>query len=499
MLGGIVDPELAERLPGRHDVALGPVRLTLEVELAELHDHDAVVGQVIQGLLDHLDGVEVALRQDERPRRGGVVGGIAVRRHVPHEVVAVRAAGQERTTVGLVDRDVRNLVEMPGEVGVLVLEQADGHRVELDALDLLAAEVQRRQDLVAAGRPDDQGVVVVATEQAEGDGAGLRLVALERRRVAVVLVDAGTVRTVVRQDLRVGGRPDDVDTEDRTPLTELRCHLGLRRLGRDVGERPVRDHDDQERDGDRAGETARDRPDPLARHEPGKREHQGGEHHHRRWPERADERDGHDAAEAGADEVGEVERSHAFGRATQDHRDDHAQRDERGEQHEADEPEDRQVLERRGRAVVPDLHRVDRDLGHDEIADGHADRSRQAAHRQDPLGRCVTQPLRHRDEHTTRADAEECQPQHQVGVVVPELVGDDAGVADLQQQPREADEEDDSELSLAAASRSRHVGKRSGGGGQPAYRCWASRISLRAESAPSQRPISDSLPGSSAL
>ena len=44
----VLDAELLQRLARGHDVAAGPVRRSLEVELAELHHHDAVVGEVLQ-------------------------------------------------------------------------------------------------------------------------------------------------------------------------------------------------------------------------------------------------------------------------------------------------------------------------------------------------------------------------------------------------------------------------------------------------------------------
>ena len=45
---------------------------------------------------------------------------------------------------------------MAGEVGEVVGEQRDGHRVQLDRFDVGRAEVQRREDLLAARGPDDE-------------------------------------------------------------------------------------------------------------------------------------------------------------------------------------------------------------------------------------------------------------------------------------------------------------------------------------------------------
>ena len=65
--GSLMPSSLNAALRG-HDVAGGAVRPVREVELAELGHHDAVVAEVLQALLDHLDRVEVALREHERPR-----------------------------------------------------------------------------------------------------------------------------------------------------------------------------------------------------------------------------------------------------------------------------------------------------------------------------------------------------------------------------------------------------------------------------------------------
>jgi hypothetical protein len=63
------------------------------------------------------------------------------------------------------------VAEVPAVVGEMVGEQRECHRVELDGIDVVRAEVAGGQDLVAGRRPDDQHAVRGQTEGAEGNGA----------------------------------------------------------------------------------------------------------------------------------------------------------------------------------------------------------------------------------------------------------------------------------------------------------------------------------------
>ena len=136
----VLDAELLERLARGDHVAARAVRRLLEVELAELHGHDAVVGQVLERLLDHLRRVEVALGEHERAGRRRVVRRVAVGRDVPDEVVVVVAAREVRAAVALVEVDLGPVGEVAGVVGELVGEQVDGHRVQLDGVDVRRAK-----------------------------------------------------------------------------------------------------------------------------------------------------------------------------------------------------------------------------------------------------------------------------------------------------------------------------------------------------------------------
>ena len=170
----VLDPHFGERLARGHHVTARPVRRVAVVQLAELHDHHAAVGEVLETLLDHLRRVEVALRQHERARGRRVVRGIAVGRHEPHEVVLVVRAGQVRTTVALVDVHARLVRQVARVLLVAIAHEIHGDRVQLDAVDLLRLVVQRRDDLVPAGRADDERVVGRARRARRTGGNGDR-------------------------------------------------------------------------------------------------------------------------------------------------------------------------------------------------------------------------------------------------------------------------------------------------------------------------------------
>ena len=121
----------------------------LKSQLAELDDDDSVVSEVLERLLDHLSRVEVALGQHEGAQRGRVVGGVAVGRREPHEVVVRVVTGEVGPAIALVQLHLGPLGQVPGVVREAVLQQRDGHGVELDGLDVTGSEVQRGQDLVA--------------------------------------------------------------------------------------------------------------------------------------------------------------------------------------------------------------------------------------------------------------------------------------------------------------------------------------------------------------
>ena len=123
-----------------------------EVQLAELDDHDAVVGEMFR-LLDHLLRVEVALRQHERARRSRVRGGVAVGRDVPDEVVLGATAREVGASVTLVQVYIGPLAQIARVVGEVIREERRRDRVELDGLDIRRVIRERRQDLLLPADP----------------------------------------------------------------------------------------------------------------------------------------------------------------------------------------------------------------------------------------------------------------------------------------------------------------------------------------------------------
>ena len=110
--------------------------------------------QVVEELLEGLDGVDVVLGQRERARRRGGPG--VDQRGLDRPVRLARAAD---VAAPLVDHHLhaRVAVEVAGEVGVAALDDVvDDDRVDLDPDHPGHAVVQRRDDVGAAARADDQ-------------------------------------------------------------------------------------------------------------------------------------------------------------------------------------------------------------------------------------------------------------------------------------------------------------------------------------------------------
>ena len=215
---------------------------------------------------------------------------------------------------------------------------------------------------------------------------------------------------------------------------------GLRGLRANVGHRQAGGAHEQ-RDRHRTTEHAQHHA-ARRRHQADDGEDERRQHHHLGRSERHDQRDRQQTAEPGADEIGEVQAPDPVPTAAEDRRDDDPETDERREQREAQHAEERDVLERALRAVVPDADGVDRDAGDHEVADADDRGPDDRAPRDERVGRGATQPREDDDEDAPGTDAQQGEPEHQVDVVVVQLERDDAGVADLEQQPGEAHEED---------------------------------------------------------
>ncbi len=119
-------------------------------------------------------------------------------------------AGHVGPTVCVDVRDVRVLRKMTVEVGEGRRDVANRHRVEFDGVDVLGVVVERGQDLVSTGRPDDgllsrrlpedperQGarVVGVVVPRQEGPGAVPPIDRRSEDPVVVEVVDVGMARS----------------------------------------------------------------------------------------------------------------------------------------------------------------------------------------------------------------------------------------------------------------------------------------------------------------
>ena len=249
-------------------------------------------------------------------------------------------------------------------------------------------------------------------------------------------------RAAVRAD---GARQfPDVDAEDGAPRGEDRrvlVEVGLAGVGALLGKDRRRHGGDREQHGEQARERHEPRTPPHRDSQPGRGEDETGEHDRGRRTDRAEQPHDDEARQRRTREVGEVEAADLIGLAAEQRGDDHADRDERREQGEAHDEQQDEVPDRRA-VVLPDRQRVDPDQRDQEVAGSDADRSEHQRPQHDRVGARAPQAGRDRDDHATRADAEEREPDDQVRVVVEELERDDARVGDLEQQPGHADEED---------------------------------------------------------
>ncbi len=220
-----------------------------------------------------------------------------------------------------------------------------------------ASEVQRGQDLVAAGGADDEHPLRWCAGRREGEQARVAVEAAEGLHVTVEAVDARAVESVVVQHAEVRAHLGHVDAEDRAPRRvhgvvvaeiDLGRVLALAReqRGRDnAGEQHRREH------GRDRGHDPRVVPQSDANGD--ERHDQPGQQDGRGWSDPAEQRDDDRARQPRAEEVGEVQPPDRLGPAPEQRRHDDADGDERGEQREADDDETRDVGERGARCRTP--------------------------------------------------------------------------------------------------------------------------------------------------
>ena len=103
--------------------------------------------------LERLDGVGEALVQADRARGRG---GKRVEQRYLDQIVALIARGDEAARLADVHPDLGARIQIAGEVGIAVLDQADQLRVELDRIDLAGVVIKREQRVGAAAGAEDQ-------------------------------------------------------------------------------------------------------------------------------------------------------------------------------------------------------------------------------------------------------------------------------------------------------------------------------------------------------
>ena len=209
--------ESAHRTAGSGEIAGGARRTGVETEIAELGDDHALRREMREGLLDHLLGVEVTLREHECSGGRGIVGGVAVRGDEPDDVVEVLRACEEGAAVtphvvdpGIVDDGTGILLE-------LAVEEPDGDGVQFDGVDVLDAVSEGMLDLVAAGGSDDENASRGSTEGVHRQTTAVREEAGTGGRGAVVSPDGRSPEPVVQQD-HVSRELDRVDPEHGAPI-----------------------------------------------------------------------------------------------------------------------------------------------------------------------------------------------------------------------------------------------------------------------------------------
>ena len=283
-------------------------------------------------------------------------------------------------------------------------------------------------------------------------GVGAEVVVGEGRHLAVPAVDGRSDDPVVVQRSDVGPRPYRVHSEDGVPrrvdrLVGLEADLGgietLRgqQVRIDHEGQAARQQHQEQRHRDRSGAS---HDDHRRQQEDGRRQHDGGG-----WPDGVGQVDHQGTGQPGTDQIGEIEAAHRFGPTAEERGDDDARCHERDEEEEADGEQLPHALGRGERAVVPDGQRVERDVGHHDIARDDAQGTEEQAPQQDRVGPGLAQPARDSHHDPPGADPEERQADDEVGVVVEEFVGDDRVVADLDEQGRKAHEQDLGVVSLA--------------------------------------------------
>ena len=300
---------------------------------------------------------------------------------------------------------------------------------------------------MAAGRAEDGLLLGRGPERGEGDRARVlrEVVVLQERVRPVPAVDGRAQDAVVVEQAHVGRGLKDVDPEDRAPRRVHRLDRGREGLGGvDVlgGEQPGPDHEHRAQ-----GHQEHDDGEELGSPSPGDaqradRQHQRRQHDGGRGADGGRQVDDDGAGQSRSGQVGEVEAADLVGPATEEGGEDDAGRHERDEHQDAHGDEEAEAAPGGRRPVVPHVEGVDGDVRDEDVGPDHAHRRDREAPQQDAVGAGVAETLGGRHQHPARTDSEQGEADDEVGVVVVQLERDDAGVADLDQERREADQQD---------------------------------------------------------
>ncbi len=340
-------------------------------------DH-AVGGQVIEVLVERLHGEQVVLGHHERP---GGRGGERGRGHERDHVVLLLRTGGDRAAVADVDPHLGTRVDVAGPLAETVFRPVDDRRVDLHAGDVRRTEADRGQGVLPPARPDVEhlgpGIEVERKRRdVREDPADLVPVAVEVDRpghgapveehqdLAVRIEDAvggltrpvGRARAAVERGDAAHGIPLDRELLQRFARVGA-GHLSLVDDGNDEHFRDVenehRRHDHQESratyhvcpagpDGERHGGQAAENGHHQDQVRSGE-EREAGKHQR--------------ASDAGADQVGEIERGDAARVVRERQRHGHPPEEERHRDDEIRQPEVKSAESRavrRGRQPVLD-------------------------------------------------------------------------------------------------------------------------------------------------
>jgi hypothetical protein len=379
-------------------------------------------------------------------------------------VEALVGAGQPAPGLVVGEVDPRVLVQVAGELAQRAVDQVEDVAVDLDAGDVLGPELQGGQDVAATADADDRGPVEVVTLQTVVHEVGD--VAAQEVRLGGVAAVAGRdgpggavdeqVELVGLQVLRRTLRADPVAERgpeligvavDRHPREGVPAVVHVRVVALVLGPEDLQERGvatvlvgvaDRTAEQQHQGDGGQDLAPPLAgvhgEQQCRQRGDRGDEDHQAGTVEEPERRHQHQAAQAGAHQVGRVEAVDPAREAGEREADDHAGADERDGDHDAGEHH-----REHGGGIELDPE-GDRQLGHERDGDRHRVGQCEAPHLalHPVLGERLGPEV---DDQRTHRRAEQGDRDGDEGEVVPHRHAEDAGQHDLVGQRREGGHE----------------------------------------------------------